>query len=65
VSEHTAVTASCHDSVSTPQLEFNLCKMKVMTELDQEDRKKRHTDTGLIQANLNITLLMRTEERLV
>jgi hypothetical protein len=22
--------------------------MKVMTELDQEDRKKRHTDTGFI-----------------
>jgi hypothetical protein len=48
VSEHTAVTASCHDSFSTPQFEFNLYEMKVMTELDQEDRKKGYTDTGLI-----------------
>jgi len=48
VSEHTAVTASCRDSVYTPHLDFNLYKMKVTTELDQQDRKKGHTDTGLI-----------------
>jgi hypothetical protein len=42
--------------------------MKVMIELDQEERKKVHTDTGPILFKpviSQITLLLRTEERLV